>query len=44
MPGLAIESVASLTPEDIEMNLTDDHLENIDFEEEVDLVAITAFE
>ncbi|MGA1839988.1 MAG: B12-binding domain-containing radical SAM protein [bacterium] len=43
MPGLAIESVASLTPEDIEIYFTDDHFENIDFEEKVDLVAITAF-
>jgi radical SAM superfamily enzyme YgiQ (UPF0313 family) len=43
MPGLSIESVASLTPRDIEISLTDDHLENIDFEEQIDLVAITAF-
>ncbi|MFX0136745.1 MAG: B12-binding domain-containing radical SAM protein [Candidatus Hodarchaeota archaeon] len=43
MPGLAMETVASLTPLDIEIMLTDDHLENIDFNEQVDLVAITAF-
>ena len=43
MPGLSIESVASLTSEDIEISLTDDHLENIDFDENVNLVAITSF-
>ncbi|MDG5816286.1 cobalamin-dependent protein [Chitinispirillales bacterium ANBcel5] len=43
-PSLALPIIASLTPEDIEVNLTDDNIgEQIDFDEKVDLVVISCF-
>ncbi|MFX0136746.1 MAG: B12-binding domain-containing radical SAM protein [Candidatus Hodarchaeota archaeon] len=43
MAGLALPILAALTPNDIELKIIDDFIEPIDFEEPVDLVAITAF-
>lgn len=43
IPGLALETLAALTPEHIEVRLIDDHLENIDFDTEADVIAVTAF-
>lgn len=43
-PSLALPIIAALTPEDIEVNLTDDNIgQEIDYEESVDLVVISCF-
>ena len=43
-PSLALPIIAALTPEEIEVNLTDDNIEqDIDYNEKVDLVAISFF-
>lgn len=39
---LSLASVAALTPRDVEVSLTDENVEEIDFEEDVDLVGLTA--
>lgn len=39
---LAIPTVAALTPKDVEISFTDENIENIDFNEKVDLVALTS--
>jgi radical SAM superfamily enzyme YgiQ (UPF0313 family) len=41
-PPLSLLTIASLTPPDIEVVIIDEHFEEIDFEEEYDLVGITA--
>ncbi|GFP36079.1 hypothetical protein HKBW3S43_01866, partial [Candidatus Hakubella thermalkaliphila] len=40
-PPLSLGILASLTPDDVEISLTDENLQEIDFQEKVDLVAIT---
>jgi radical SAM superfamily enzyme YgiQ (UPF0313 family) len=42
LPPLNLLYVAALTPKDIETTLLDEHIDSIDFEEEVDLVGITS--
>jgi radical SAM superfamily enzyme YgiQ (UPF0313 family) len=42
-PSLALPIIAALTPQDVEVNLTDDNISPVDFEEHVDLVAISCF-
>jgi len=43
-PSLALPIMAALTPEDIEVNLTDDNIgQEIDFDEHVDYVLISCF-
>lgn len=42
LPPLNLLYVAALTPKDVEVTLIDEHIDSIDFEEEVDLVGITA--
>jgi radical SAM superfamily enzyme YgiQ (UPF0313 family) len=42
-PSLALPIIAALTPEDIEINLTDDNISPVDFDEKADLVAISCF-
>jgi radical SAM superfamily enzyme YgiQ (UPF0313 family) len=42
-PSLALPIIAALTPEDIEVNLTDDNISPVDFDEKADLVAISCF-
>ncbi len=42
LPPLNLLYLAALTPRDIEVTLTDEHVDKIDFEEEVDLVGITS--
>jgi radical SAM superfamily enzyme YgiQ (UPF0313 family) len=42
-PSLALPIIAALTPRDVEINLTDDNISQIDFEEKPDLVAISCF-
>lgn len=42
MPFLTIPTLAGLTPSGVEIGVTNDYVEDIDFDEEVDLVAITA--
>lgn len=39
---LAIPTLAALTPKDVEINCTDENIEDIDFDEKVDLVALTS--
>lgn len=39
---LAISTIAKITPKDIEIIITDENVENIDFDEKVDLVGITS--
>jgi len=41
-PKLGLLTIAGLTPSDIEVSLTDENVEEIDFNKEVDLVGITA--
>ena len=38
---LTLTSLAALTPEDIEVKITDENVEPIDFDEKVDLVGVT---
>lgn len=40
-PFLALPTIAALTPEDIEVNITDENIEQIDFDKNVDLVGVT---
>ncbi len=42
LPPLNLLYVAALTPKDVEITLTDEHVDKIDFEEKVDLVGITS--
>ncbi len=42
-PSLALPIIAALTPNDIDVALTDDNIETIDFDEKADLVAISCF-
>jgi len=42
LPPLNLLYVAALTPKDVEVTLVDEHVDRIDFEEEVDLVGITS--
>ena len=42
-PSLALPIIAALTPEEIELSLTDDNVTQIDFDEKTDLVAISCF-
>jgi radical SAM superfamily enzyme YgiQ (UPF0313 family)/anti-anti-sigma regulatory factor len=39
---LSLTTIAALTPQDIEVAITDENVETIDFNEEVDLVGLTA--
>jgi len=41
-PNLGIVALAALTPRDIEVSVIDENIEKINFDEEVDLVGITA--
>ncbi len=41
-PPLSLLTIASITPSDINVTIIDEHFEEIDFEEEYDLVGITA--
>jgi len=38
---LALPTIAALTPEDIEVNINDENIEEIDFDKRVDLVGVT---
>ena len=38
---LALPTIAALTPEDVEVNITDENIEQIDFDKPVDLVGVT---
>lgn len=38
---LALPTIAALTPEDVEINIADENIEQIDFDKNVDLVGIT---
>jgi len=38
---LAMPTIAALTPEDIEVSITDENIERIDFDKQVDLVGVT---
>jgi len=38
---LALPTIAGLTPEDIEVNITDENVEQINFDKDVDLVGVT---
>ncbi len=43
-PSLALPIIAALTPEEIEVNLTDDNIgEEIDYDEKIDLAVISCF-
>jgi radical SAM superfamily enzyme YgiQ (UPF0313 family) len=42
-PSLALPVIAALTPADVEVNLTDDNISPVDFDEKADLVAISCF-
>jgi radical SAM superfamily enzyme YgiQ (UPF0313 family) len=42
-PSLALPIIAALTPDTIELNLTDDNITPVDFDEKADLVAISCF-
>ena len=39
---LSLTTIAALTPKEIEVAITDENVEAIDFEEDVDLVGLTA--
>jgi len=41
-PGLALPIIASLTPGDVDIEIVNDYSERIDYDDEADLVAITA--
>jgi len=43
MPSLTFPLLAALTPADIDISIISEHLEDIDFDEKVDLVGITAY-
>ena len=38
---LALPTIAALTPEDVEVNITDENIEQVDFDRDVDLVGVT---
>jgi radical SAM superfamily enzyme YgiQ (UPF0313 family) len=38
---LALPTIAALTPEDVEVNITDENVEEINFDKDVDLVGVT---
>ena len=42
LPPLGLATVAALTPPDVTVSLTDENVKNIDFDEQTDLVGITA--
>ena len=42
MPTLALPTIAALTPNGIDVEITEEYVEDIDFDEDVDLVGITA--
>jgi radical SAM superfamily enzyme YgiQ (UPF0313 family) len=42
-PSLALPIIAALTPGNVEVNLTDDNISPVDFDENADLVAISCF-
>ena len=42
MPFLTLATLAGLTPEDVDIAITDDYVETVDYDEEVDLVGITS--
>jgi radical SAM superfamily enzyme YgiQ (UPF0313 family) len=42
-PSLALPIIAALTPESVEINLTDDNISPINFDEKADLVVISCF-
>ena len=42
IPPLNLLYVAAVTPKDVEIALVDEHVDKIDFEEEIDLVGITS--
>lgn len=42
MPSNALATLAALTPADVDIAVVDDYVEDIDFDQEVDLVGITA--
>ncbi|MGA1825532.1 MAG: B12-binding domain-containing radical SAM protein [bacterium] len=42
MPSLTLPTVAALTPKGIDVGITEDYVEDIDFDEDIDLVGITA--
>lgn len=42
MPAITLPTIAGLTPKDIEVKIIDDYVEDINFDEDVDLVGITA--
>ena len=42
MPTLALPTIAALTPDGIDVAITEEYIHDIDFEEDVDLVGITA--
>jgi radical SAM superfamily enzyme YgiQ (UPF0313 family) len=42
MPFLTMTTLAGLTPEGVDVGITEDYVEDIDYEEDVDLVGLTA--
>ncbi len=42
LPPLSLAAVAAVTPEHVHMSITDENMEDIDYEKDVDLVGITA--
>jgi radical SAM superfamily enzyme YgiQ (UPF0313 family) len=42
-PSLALPIIAALTPDSVEINLTDDNISPVDFDEKIDLVVISCF-
>jgi radical SAM superfamily enzyme YgiQ (UPF0313 family) len=41
VPQVALQIIAALTPDDIEVNMVDEHVSNIDFSKDYDLVGIS---
>jgi hypothetical protein len=41
-PNLGLPTLAALTPEGVEVGITTEYVDDIDFDEEVDLVGVTA--
>ncbi len=42
IPFLALPTIAALTPPDVKINITDENIEDIDFDKDIDLVGITS--
>jgi radical SAM superfamily enzyme YgiQ (UPF0313 family) len=42
-PSLALPIIAALTPDSVEVNLTDDNIAAVDFDEKIDLAVISCF-